>query len=309
MSKLSERENALLHMLPNLKEGEFRVAAQLILEAGESDRVAASVRELAQRTRCSTSTVQAALASLEARGMTSQVHGNRNTSTVWTLLFAGVKSIGVLVSDTRTGSTGVAAIATPQAENEENFSTSVAAIATPAYREQLHGVSVSDTRNAPAETHQKEIAGAPRARVDSDPVPEVDRSIDGILTAKAEDADTEALTEARSYLLSYMCKLGDPRSKPPDDAILAQFLAVAPWEGRGGLLELMHDLAGERAQPGDSYGWFVAVAAQRLRGIKPQELRARRDELRAQRRKRPQREGLEHASGVVAGILQRRREM
>jgi hypothetical protein len=308
MPQLSERENALLHMLPTLKEGEFRVAAQLILQAGEGDHVHASVRQLAERTRCSTSTVQAALASLEARGTISQLTGDRKTATVWTLHLGAVKTIGVSETDTRTSSTGVAAIATPPPVSGPEISTSVAAAATPGVSETATRVPVTDTPETAASEHHKAIAGARPARVDSESTPEeINRSIDRILAANADEADPDTLRDARSWLLGYMRKLGaDPQAKPPDDAILAQFLAVAEWEGRGGLLELVHDLAGERAQPGDSYGWFVAVAAQRLLGIRPQALRARREQLRQERRKKPAREGLQHAGEIAQEIARRR---
>ena len=38
---------------------------------------------------------------------------------------------------------------------------------------------------------------------------------------------------------------------------------------------MLQDLMAERRQPGDSYGWFVAVALQRILGISPQQVKAR----------------------------------
>lgn len=50
----------------------------------------------------------------------------------------------------------------------------------------------------------------------------------------------------------------------PDDKILAQFLAIAPWPR---LLGLLIDIQNERLEVGYSYGWFLTVALQRLHGI------------------------------------------
>lgn len=36
----------------------------------------------------------------------------------------------------------------------------------------------------------------------------------------------------------------------------------------------------ERKEPGHSYAWYVTVAAQRIHGIRPQDLKTRRAELR-----------------------------
>ena len=74
----------------------------------------------------------------------------------------------------------------------------------------------------------------------------------------------------------------------PDNAITAQFLAVAEWPK---LAALLADLAGERKEAGHSYGWYVTVALQRLHGISPEQLRqvrARRKNAFSQETKSPE---------------------
>jgi hypothetical protein len=65
---------------------------------------------------------------------------------------------------------------------------------------------------------------------------------------------------------------------PPDDAITAQFLAVAEWPR---LEAMLSDLAAERKEAGYSYGWYVTVALQRIHGLSPARLR----EIRARIKK------------------------
>ncbi|MBL8230338.1 MAG: hypothetical protein JNL98_17750 [Bryobacterales bacterium] len=104
------------------------------------------------------------------------------------------------------------------------------------------------------------------------------RTIDRLLSATPAKADPDLLSQARKWLHGYQCKFGPDRDPhPPDDRILSQFLAVAPWEQ---LLRLIYDLMAERKQPGSSYAWYVSVALQRIHGIQPQVLKQRRAELR-----------------------------
>ena len=64
----------------------------------------------------------------------------------------------------------------------------------------------------------------------------------------------------------------------PDDAITAQFLAVAEWPR---LDALLYDLAAERKEAGYSYGWYVTVALQRIHGLSPARVREMRARLKA----------------------------
>jgi hypothetical protein len=102
--------------------------------------------------------------------------------------------------------------------------------------------------------------------------------IDRLLRARKNDYDRTTIERARKWLHGYMAKLGtEPSPHPPDDHILAQFLAVADWPP---LERLLYDLLAERKRPGWSYAWFVTVALQRIHGIDPKAFRARRAHLK-----------------------------
>jgi len=113
--------------------------------------------------------------------------------------------------------------------------------------------------------------------------------IDRLHRANAKLIDPDLLAKARGWLHGYMCKLatrevlriGKPH--PPDDKIVAQFLAMGDGAGGWGRLEIMlQDLLAERREA-YSYAWFVSVAAQRLHGISAEQLKQRRAELRVVR--------------------------
>lgn len=108
--------------------------------------------------------------------------------------------------------------------------------------------------------------------------------IDRVLQARKSHFSDSEMGHARGWMHSYAAKLpalDNPHPHPPDDTMVAQFLAVAPWPQ---LERLLYDLMAERKQCGYSYAWFTSVALQRIHGIKPQLLKQRREELKAIRK-------------------------
>ena len=104
------------------------------------------------------------------------------------------------------------------------------------------------------------------------------RVLERLAKAKAKNYNSEKIAAARQWLHGYMAKLGrEPHLHPPDDAITAQFLAVAEWPC---LEALLYELLAERKEPGHSYAWFVTVALQRIHGIPPGTQRQIRAQLR-----------------------------
>lgn len=63
----------------------------------------------------------------------------------------------------------------------------------------------------------------------------------------------------------------------PDKIITAQLLAIAEWPE---LEAFFMQLRIDRAEAGEKYSWFVTVALQRIHAIKPEKLKAQREELR-----------------------------
>ena len=128
---------------------------------------------------------------------------------------------------------------------------------------------------------------------------ESDISIDTInrysfLNAQPKNFDPQLLATARARMQAHVAKsyewrgiVPDEPPPPPDDWIAAQFLAIAPWPQ---LAELLDQLWRTRKQPGDRYGqfryaWFLSVAADRILGISPNDLKRERQARQAKKLK------------------------
>jgi hypothetical protein len=92
-----------------------------------------------------------------------------------------------------------------------------------------------------------------------------------VLRSKPAHFDKAAIERGRKWLHGYIATISrdprepqDPNAHPPDDFIVAQFLALAEWSR---LEKLLRDLFHERKRPGQTYGWFVTVGLQRIHGI------------------------------------------
>jgi hypothetical protein len=118
------------------------------------------------------------------------------------------------------------------------------------------------------------------ARADSIEKDDFEKTIDRLLKARKDDYDESLFELARNSIGSHHAKFARPENcRPglPDDGITAQFLAVAEWPK---LSDLLSDLAAERKEAGHSYGWYVTVALQRIRGISPNQVRDMRYRLK-----------------------------
>ena len=130
--------------------------------------------------------------------------------------------------------------------------------------------------------------------------------IDRILNSRPSHFDKTTLTEAGRWIHGYMTKFGPtPQPAPPDPHILAQLLAVSDW---GNIQGLLHHLMAERQPAGEKYAWFVTVALQRIHGIRPDTLKARRADLREVKRPKspkppePTQDNLEFAGDLIADL-------
>jgi hypothetical protein len=116
-------------------------------------------------------------------------------------------------------------------------------------------------------------------RASIDPISSTTDPIDRMLHAKPKHFDPAELATARRLLHGYQLKFGkDPHAHAPDDEILAQFLAVAQWPELHRVI--YNELMPDRETPGEKYSWYVTVALQKIYGIKPQLVKARRAQLR-----------------------------
>jgi hypothetical protein len=134
-----------------------------------------------------------------------------------------------------------------------------------------------DGKSIACENPHRERANA---RADSIEKDDFEKTIDRLLKAKKGDYDEPLFELARKTIASHHAKFARPENRLlglPDDGITAQFLAVAEWPE---LSDLLSDLASERKEAGHSYGWYVTVALQRIRGISPEQVRDLRFRLR-----------------------------
>jgi hypothetical protein len=118
------------------------------------------------------------------------------------------------------------------------------------------------------------------ARADSIEKDDFEKTIDRLLKAKKGDYDESLFELARNRIGSHHAKFARPENRMPglpDDSITAQFLAVTEWPK---LSDMLSDLAAERKEAGHSYGWYVTVALQRIRGISPEQVRDMRRRLK-----------------------------
>jgi hypothetical protein len=136
---------------------------------------------------------------------------------------------------------------------------------------------------------EKSIAYAERikehASVRADSIDfDFDKTIDRLQKAKRTDFEDSIFEAARTKIASHHAKYAREENRlagVPDDAITAQFLAVAEWPR---LETLFYDLAAERKEAGYSYGWYVTVALQRIHGLSPARVREMRTRLKASTR-------------------------
>ena len=101
--------------------------------------------------------------------------------------------------------------------------------------------------------------------------------------AHPRTANPEALEIGRRMLHEYARRYRRGGAEPPDDRIVAQFLAIAPLERLD--REVMAVLWRKRIPAGTNYGWFLTLAANWIHGMKAQDWAAA---LERRHRKPPQ---------------------
>jgi len=253
----------LADLAPTLKEAELRIYLELARRAlyTPTHWVPASSRQLATICKLGRRNAQHALDSLTTRELLTTRQGTATRATVYQVNALSTVRIG-----------GVATTPPPA----DGWCRDSATLAL--FRRQ-GGVIPT-----PPPTAGLDLTRAPQdpRAVDSDLKPSI---LDRVLTARPKDFDPELLRKARGWMHGYSAKLGrEPYAHPPDDAVCAQFLAVAePDRLHNLVMELMH----ERKEPGATPAWFITVALQRLHGVQPTALKQRRAELRAVAGKRP----------------------
>jgi hypothetical protein len=258
---------SLAELAPTLKEGELRVLLYLeaLTENNNPHATRISMRDIAAGTKMALSAVQRAIESLGSspgcRALISRAPGTATKPSFIAVHTFGTTKIGVPFR-------GTPPAGTPSTEGcDSNRHT--------AYLLEAQGAPSGGTPQA----ENKELR-AEGARVDFDS--DLTSVIDRLLSAKARNLDPDLAATARHWMHGYAAKFAhEPNPHPPDDTMVAQFLAIAPWPR---LERLLHDLMAERQEAGHSYAWFISVAMQRIHGVKPELLKQARQQLKIIRR-------------------------
>jgi hypothetical protein len=272
----------LAAIAPGLTEVELRVLIELAQRANPPEFAGrVSQRALALSTGCGRESVKRAIAGLERKKLITTRPGatTRDDGTPFRCSFLHTAAFASgLTMSPLTG---------PTMSPVEEFSTAV---------DSPSGLTMS-----PLTTENQQLTLAPellRARVGSieSITPDIDREqkistaqtpegrqieiLDHVLNARPRDFSEQQHARARSAIMGHVVKfparLGD-YNQPPDKIITAQLLAIAEWHI---LEDLFLQLRIDRAEAGERYAWFVTVALERIHDIRPETVKAKREELK-----------------------------
>jgi hypothetical protein len=267
----------------SLSQAELRVLLELAVraEASGAMETTASSRDLAQTTGLARTSVQRAIDSLNARRLLQSDAGSPTQPAVHRLvcLHSEINGSGLAVKPevaqllSHPGLTTEPRVALRLSHGGLMVEPGVAQAAG-------HPGLVSEPpRNEKSIVYAeriKERASVPADSIDFD----FDKTIDRLQKAKKGDFEESIFEVARMKIASHHAKYAREANRlpgMPDDAITAQFLAVADWPR---LEALLCDLAAERKEAGYSYGWYVTVALQRIHGLSPARVREMRTQLK-----------------------------
>jgi hypothetical protein len=301
---------------PHLKEGALRMLIRFAKDADAAGTIVISVRQIARRYGCSTSTVQSSIRELVGFGILRKLSGSRKVVNLYTLDLSQaetsqIESYGVAIAATPVLPVPVSFPATPPLQGVSVPATpthlkpglGVAANATPPLVEGVsfpatpqtevvesrcasEGVAANATPNLLKTSNSRVTVDSNRV-LSSSEILIVDRVLLGSID-EMKKLGSETIDEARTTLRNHARRWGphqDPA--PPDDKILAQFLQITDWPRLFTMLQSLHR---EEKAAGNSYAWYVTVGMQRIHGISYWKLQDRRDQLREQHRKPPTRE-------------------
>jgi hypothetical protein len=260
LSEVTSAAAALAAIAPKLKEAALRLAAHLAAAAEHQPHhtITASTRELSEKTGLVPSSLNRAINELcdPQRGLVTARRGCGNRTTAYQVNF---------LETVRGAFFGEA----PRKKASPQTELSL----------EKHGASFGE---APPEVNRALASTA--ALLDNFRVQ--NPTLDRVLNSKISDFDRPTIQIFRSSIHSYMAKFGvDDRDRryldtgavphPPDDSVMARFLAVAePFRLMPMIETLILDAKQEEARHvktgtfnPHNYAWFVYVALSRVAGI------------------------------------------
>lgn len=290
LSVIGSEIEALADTAPTLKEAELRVLLELTHRQLRSpDGVRAGSRELASACKLERRNVVRALDSLATRCLITTRQGTTTTPAIHRVNILDTKKIPGVKE-------------TPPPGRQRGYNDNTLEFFQP-----HPGVEGTPP---PAESTALTRA-APRVEISTALPPELNR----VLRSKVSDFDPDLVAFTRRYLHSFFTKMGvDDNHRrfldtgaaphPPDDKLVAQLLAVAEPPR---LYACLDNLVTERGHEPYNYGWFIAVALQRIHGISWQQTKQARTALRDMKRKQQpapaEQTGLEFARNLTRQAL------
>jgi hypothetical protein len=298
-NRMSDALQRIAALASSLSQAELRVLLELAVraEAAGATEIMASSRHLAQSTGLARASVQGAIDSLNARRFIQSDTGSPTKPALHRLIcFHREANTSGLVAEppvaqllSHPGITNEPRVALQLSHGGLATGPGVAQpvshggliiepeVAQPASHPGLVSAPPRNEKSVAYGERIKERASAPADSIDFD----FDKTIDRLHKAKKGDFEESLFETARMQIVSHHAKYAREENRlsgPPDDAITAQFLAVAEWPR---LEALLCDLAAERKEAGYSYGWYVTVALQRIHGLSPARVREMRAQLKA----------------------------
>jgi len=254
-----EALQAVAAVAPGLSEAELRVLLALAVRAVNDPDFccSASSRELAASTRCARANVQRAVDSLTAKLLIVTRLGGSKSASVYMLSFLKTFAFA--------GSLGGLAARPPTPNYAEGgWHRSEATSTTSAIGQAVDSLQSPEMaqnvlfRSIDPNDRKEKIDRLRAGAINANP-------IEAMAKAKPKHYTAGQIDLARRWMYGLAVKLGREKDRhPPDDELLAQFLAIAPWPR---LLSLLIDLQSEGREVGYSYGWFLTVALQRIHNM------------------------------------------
>jgi hypothetical protein len=243
----------------------------------------ASSRVLAISTGCSRSSVSRAVATLSQRGHITKRAGTATTAAAFAVNFLAVRG-WTYGRATQEIPGGPMAIPGPMASPGGGPMVGPPNVANTGEKvgEQiaidLEVLSVSSSEIDPTRARDRERS----LPAEDENLFDASSVIERVLAARPKDFSEKLMADSRATLHGYATKFpvrGSENPHPPDPQVVAQFLAIADTRRLGRLLA---DLMADR-QTCYSYGWFITVALQRIHGIRPEQWKEKREELKLMR--------------------------
>jgi hypothetical protein len=301
-------QTALQHLTdlaPTLKEAELRILLQLTAIAqatpdNPNHTIRISSRELAKLTKLARPALQRALDSLAHRGIITTRQGTATKASSHQLNYLATVKMGGSFGEPPPQTRRLSSSATPDLFESQSGS---------------FGMPPGGSFAEPPTTENEGVPDPSRARVEIDYDSDVEKLLDRVFRSKPKDFDAGQLEQAKALMHKHRCLLGRERNPhAPDDTITAQFLAIAPWHV---LQLLLWELIQERIDPGETDGWYITVALNRIYKIKAEVTKEVRQKFKLLKRGAttagaPQNsttEGQEFATSLVDQALQQSPQM